>query len=51
MNDPLQEEGNIKIEKKKLEDSFDSLGRQVIGIEMYDIRELQQGGEMKGLKW
>ncbi len=51
VNDPLQEEGNIKIEKKKLEDSFDSLGRQVIGIEMYDIRELQQGGEMKGLKW
>ena len=51
VNDPLQEEGNIKIEKKKLEDSFDSLGRQVIGIEMYDIREVQQGGEMQGLTW
>lgn len=41
VNDPLQEKGNIKVEKGKLERSFDSLGRQVVGIEIYDITELQ----------
>lgn len=40
VNDPLQDKGNIKVEKKKLEESFDSLGRQVVGIEMYDIAEM-----------
>ncbi len=49
VNDPLQDKGNIKVEKKKLEDSFDSLGRQVVGIEMYDITELKEGAEMKNL--
>lgn len=47
VNDPLQEEGNMKVEKKKLEESFDSLGRQVVGIEMYDITDWQRGVEIK----
>jgi len=40
VNDPLKDEGNIKIEKEKLEKSFDALGRQVVEIEIYDMREL-----------
>lgn len=34
INDPLKNTGNTKIEKEKLEASFDSLGRQVVGIEI-----------------
>lgn len=39
VNDPLQSSENTKIEKEKLEKSFDSLGRQVVGIMKYDVCE------------
>lgn len=35
VNDPLQSEGNTKVKKKDLEKSFDSLGRQVVGIQKF----------------
>lgn len=37
INDPLKSEKNIPVNKKLLEDSFDSLGRQMIFIETYEI--------------
>lgn len=47
VNDPLLDSGNWKIEKKKLEDSFDSMGRQVVRIKRQaDIAELPEGGEL-----
>ncbi len=45
VNDPLQQEGNTRVDRKTLEDCFDSLGRQSVRIEMYDITELSAGAE------
>lgn len=39
INDPLKSEKNIPIEKEQLEKSFDSLGRQLILIETYELPE------------
>ena len=39
INDPLKNEKNIPIKKDLLETSFDSLGRQMILIETYEIPE------------
>lgn len=40
INDPLKETKNIPVEKAKLEKSFDSLGRQVIGIQIYHFEDM-----------
>lgn len=37
VNDPLEEERNIPVERNKLEKSFDSMGRQVIQLSFYDF--------------
>jgi len=37
INDPLKGQKNIPIEKEQLEKSFDSMGRQVIGLYFYDF--------------
>ena len=39
INDPLKEEKNIAIQKDLLESSFDSLGRQFLIVETYEIPE------------
>ena len=39
INDPLKSEKNIPIEKDILETSFDSLGRQLLLIETYELPE------------
>lgn len=39
INDPLKEEKNIAIQKDLLESSFDSLGRQFLIVETYEISE------------
>lgn len=37
INDPLKSEKNIQVAKDQLEKSFDSLGRQMILIETYEL--------------
>ena len=39
INDPLKNEKNIPIEKDLLETSFDSLGRQLLLVEIYELPE------------
>lgn len=39
INDPLKEEKNIAIQKDLLESSFDSLGRQFLIVETYEMPE------------
>ena len=39
INDPLKNEKNISIEKDLLETSFDSLGRQLLLVEIYELPE------------
>lgn len=46
VNDPLQEHGNVKVEKEKLEKSFDSLGRQVVGLSLYDLSDFENRQEL-----
>ena len=39
INDPLKEEKNIPVIKEQLEKSFDSLGRQAVVLDIYEMPE------------
>lgn len=49
LEDPLQSEGNTKVKKKDLEKSFDSLGRQVVGIQKFGDYVEKETNEWKNL--